>query len=65
MPPTPFGWSLVIGAASRMVDNPFIESVPMGGYGRPVDGELLNRFSRALNTRQTVQSGCMASLNIC
>ncbi len=26
MPPTPFGWSLVIGAASRMVDNPFIEA---------------------------------------
>lgn len=25
MPPTPFGWSLVIGAASRMVNNPFIE----------------------------------------
>lgn len=26
MPPTPFGWSLVIVAASRMVDNPFIEA---------------------------------------
>lgn len=25
MPPTPFGWQLVLGAASRMVNNPFIE----------------------------------------
>lgn len=26
MPPIPFGWELVLGAASKMVDNPFIEA---------------------------------------
>lgn len=26
MPPAPFGWQLVIGAASRMVNNPLIEA---------------------------------------